>query len=277
MILTPGAPGINASRKLADEGERVRLTGVVSEALAARLAEQPVETELGAIIRTSATGVEDARVVGEVKRLFATYWGVFMAANEPRAGWISKSGCFGSDIEAEWLSNPPDALICEPNTADLARSGVSDGDPFNLWSDPIFAGRVEADPAPLDSFGVLECLAALKSPDVSLPEGSLVIEPTRALVAVDVNTGTDFSPAAGLKANLAAARALSRQLRLRGLGGQIVVDFAPMPKKDRRTLEEALRRAFRADLVETSLVGWTPLGHYELQRKRERRPLHEVL
>jgi Ribonuclease G/E len=90
---------------------------------------------------------------------------------------------------------------------------------------------------------------------------------------VDVNTGSDTSPAAALKANLAAARDLPRQLLLRGFGGQITVDFAPMPKNDRRTVEGTLKAAFRADPVETSLVGWTPLGHYELQRKRERLPL----
>ena len=98
----------------------------------------------------------------------------------------------------------------------------------------------------------------------------MYVEPTRALVAVDVNTGGNFSPAAGLKANLAAARELPRQLRLRGLGGQVVLDLAPMGKKDRRGFETALRAAFRADTVDTALVGWTPLGHYELQRKRDR-------
>lgn len=50
-----------------------------------------------------------------------------------------------------------------------------------------------------------------------------------------------------------------------------------MPKKDRRPFETALRQAFRADDVETTLIGWTPLGHYELQRKRARLPIAEVL
>ena len=50
-----------------------------------------------------------------------------------------------------------------------------------------------------------------------------------------------------------------------------------MPKKDRRQFETALRAAFRQDSVETTLVGWTPLGHFELQRKRDRLPLSEVL
>jgi Ribonuclease G/E len=50
-----------------------------------------------------------------------------------------------------------------------------------------------------------------------------------------------------------------------------------MPKKDRRTFESALRAAFRQDATETALAGWTPLGHFELQRKRDRLPLTEVL
>ena len=112
---------------------------------------------------------------------------------------------------------------------------------------------------------------------VPLPGGGRIfVEPTRACVAIDVNTGTDTSPAAGLKANIAASRALPRQLRLKGLGGQIVVDFAPAPKRDRRSIEQALRAAFRADSTETTLLGWTNLGHFELTRKRARPVLHEV-
>ncbi len=111
-----------------------------------------------------------------------------------------------------------------------------------------------------------------------LPNGaSMSIEPTRALIAVDVNSGTDMSPAAGLKANLSAARDLPRLLRVKGLGGQIVVDFAPCPKKDRKAIETALRTSFRADDVETALVNWTQMGHFELNRKRARPALHEVV
>ena len=105
----------------------------------------------------------------------------------------------------------------------------------------------------------------------------MMIEPTRALIAIDVNTGPDTSPAASLKANIAAARDLPRQLRLRGLGGQIVIDFAPMPKKDRAALEQQLRSAFKGEAAETSLAGWTPLGNFELQRKRDRVPLADLL
>ena len=92
-----------------------------------------------------------------------------------------------------------------------------------------------------------------------------------------MNTGPDTSPAAGLKANLALVRDLPRQLRLRGLGGQITLDLAPMPKKDRQVVEDALRAALRRDEVETTLAGWTPLGHFELQRQHARPPLAGIL
>ncbi len=122
--------------------------------------------------------------------------------------------------------------------------------------------------------GIDDMIAAMQSPEAPLPQGGTIwIEPTRALIAVDVNSGPDTSAAAGLKANIACARDLPRQLRCRGLGGQITVDMAPMAKNARKQVETALRSAFRADPVETALVGWTPLGHFELQRKRERLPL----
>lgn len=103
-----------------------------------------------------------------------------------------------------------------------------------------------------------------------------MIEATRALIAIDVNTGADTSPAAGLKANIALARDLPRQLRLRGLGGQIVVDFAPVPKRDRATLDQVLRAAFRGESTETTLIGWTAMGLYEINRKRDRIPLTQM-
>ena len=153
-----------------------------------------------------------------------------------------------------------------------------DGPHALAWRDWPADANLEDGPDAFESMGVLDALEDLGSPLAPLPGGgSMAIEPTRALVAVDINTGADTSPAAGHKANLAAARELPRQLRLRGLGGQITLDLAPMAKKDRRAFETALRAAFRRDATETALVGWTPLGHYELQRKRDRMPLAEIL
>ena len=103
--------------------------------------------------------------------------------------------------------------------------------------------------------------------------GHYYIEPTRACITVDVNTGADTSPAAALKANIAMAKDLPRQLRMRGLGGQIVIDPAPMAKKDRRQLETVIKASLRQDTVETNFVGWTTMGLIELQRARVRAPI----
>jgi Rne/Rng family ribonuclease len=138
--------------------------------------------------------------------------------------------------------------------------------------------EVDDTPGSFAAHGVDDMIEAALTARVDLPGvGHMVVEPTRAVLAIDVNTGADTSPAASLKANIAAARDLPRQLRLRGLGGQIVIDFAPMPKRDRAVLDQVLRAAFKGEAAETSLVGWTTLGLYELVRKRDRLSLAEVL
>lgn len=144
---------------------------------------------------------------------------------------------------------------------------------LQAWRDWPAPDQVITRDGAFEDLGVLDAIDQLLAGAVPLAGGGhLYVEETRALIAVDVNTGTDFSTAAGLKANLATIRDLPRHLRCRGLGGQITIDFAPLAKKDRRQVETALRNAFRSDAIETALVGWTPLGHYELQRKRERLP-----
>ncbi len=153
-----------------------------------------------------------------------------------------------------------------------------DGPHVLAWRDWVAPAEVATDAGGFETHGILDALETARGARVALEGGAfLYIEPTRALVAVDVNTGADASLAAGVKANLACARVLPRALRVRGLGGQIVLDLAPMAKKDRRAFETALRQGFKADDIDTALVGWTPLGHYELQRKRARAPVAEVL
>jgi Ribonuclease G/E len=119
-------------------------------------------------------------------------------------------------------------------------------------------------------YGVLELIDELKDPKVITNNSNYYIESTKAFVAIDVNTGGDMSFAAGLKANLAMAKDLPRQLRLRGLGGQVVIDPAPMSRQDRKTLENAIKSSLRRDTIETNFVGWTSMGLIELQRARIR-------
>ena len=236
-ILTPGAPGLNLSRSLRVEAERDRLTAVAAAAM------QGAPESLGLILRSAAAGAEAAALAEEIGALRQL-----------------------AEAMLADTAGSPELLLEAPGPHALARRD---------WPAP---DGIAEGPRAIAEHGVEEMVDALLRPEVPLDAGAfMAIEPTRALVAVDVNTGPDTSPAAGLKANLAAARALPRALRLRGLGGQVTLDPAPSPKRDRGTLEQALRAAFRRDGSETVLAGWTPLGHYELQRRRDRQPLSELL
>lgn len=237
-IVTPDAPGMNIARSIRDEEERERLLEIAHEGMA----EAP--DNFGLILRSAADGADGAAVADDIAEMLDMALAVTADADGP----------------AELLLDAPDAHL----TA------------WRDWSTPMPDEVIDTDGSFADH-GVLEAIDAVLAANVPLPGGaSMMIEPTSALVAVDVNTGADASLAAGLKANMATARDLPRQLRLRGLGGQITLDVAPMPKKDRRQFEDALRRAFRADATDTVLAGWTPLGMYELQRKRDRWPLREL-
>ena len=203
------------------------------------------------------------------------------AMPERDMGLILRSSC--AEADAEEIAEDILAMLTLARQVLADATGApeklteGDGPHVLAWRDWVEPAQVETAEGSFEALGVLDLIEGLHSPMVPLKgAGHMYIEPTRALVAVDVNTGGDTSPAAGLKANMAALRDLPRQLRLRGLGGQVVVDLAPMAKKDRRAVETELRRALKADAVETTMVGWTNLGHYELHRARVRMPLPEA-
>jgi Rne/Rng family ribonuclease len=120
------------------------------------------------------------------------------------------------------------------------------------------------------------------SPTIAVAGGGAVhIETARAAVLIDVDSGSPEggSPEQiGLAADLAAAPVIARQIRLRNLGGGIVVDFVGIdPRRLRERVRAALAEALAPDPVPTQVLGWTRLGHLELVRPRHRRPLAEAL
>jgi ribonuclease G len=235
-----------------------------------------------AIVTPGAPGTNISRSIRDEEERDRLLEVAHEAAQGATHGLILRSSCAGAD--GDDIADDIDAMLTladkvlgdEATEMELLAEG--DGPHILAWRDWVAPADVVTEPGSFDAHGVLDDVEDLRQPRVQLEGGaSMYVEPTRALVAVDVNTGADVSLAAGIKANMSCARALPRALRLRGLGGQITLDLAPMPKKDRRPFETALRQAFRTDDVETTLIGWTPLGHYELQRKRARLPIAEVL
>tara|TARA_Y100001933_G_scaffold237636_1_gene260664 strand:+ start:2322 stop:3341 length:1020 start_codon:yes stop_codon:yes gene_type:complete len=236
-----------------------------------------------AIVTPEAPGLNISRSIRDGEERVRLHEIAHAEMGESDQGLILRSACehaadeaIAGDIRA--MRDLAQAVLADADGREPGKLVEGDGPHALAWRDWPEPDTLADAAGSFGAHGVLDALEALRAPEVSLPGGaSAFIEPARALVAVDVNTGPDTSPAAGLKANLALARDLPRQLRLRGLGGQITLDLAPMPRKDRRLFEDALRAAFRRDGIETVLAGWTPLGHYELQRKRARTPLAELL
>lgn len=198
----------------------------------------------GLILRSASENVDDAAIYDDISKMLTA----------SRA------------VSAESTGTTPELLFDAPLAADRA------------WRDWDDVDRMDDSSGCFEHHGVLDEIDVARQPRVNLSgEGWISVEPTLAMIAIDVNTGGDFSAAAGLKTNLAATKEISKQLKIRGLGGQITIDFAPCNKKDRLTVENALKAALRRDGVDTILAGWTPLGNMELQRKRERYPLREAL
>jgi ribonuclease E/ribonuclease G len=133
---------------------------------------------------------------------------------------------------------------------------------------PSLEERIESVPAGLfDLHDLDDAIAALVEPRVAFPGGgSLVIEPTEALTAIDVNAGPEAN---ALSANLAAAAEIARQLRLRHIGGIIVIDFISMGReRDQDQVMAALKAAVADDPSQTYIIPMSPLGLVEMTRER---------
>lgn len=260
----------------------VQVTGFAEDGKAIPVTSKVLFKSRYAIVTPDAPGLNISRAIRDEPERDRLLEIAHEAMDGATHGLILRSCCVGADSEE--IAEDVEAMlglartVLDDDSADMETLVEGDGPHVLAWRDWVEPAEVVTEAGGFEQHAVLDALDVLVEDRIALSGGaSMYVEPTRALVAVDVNTGADISLAAGIKANMASARALPRALRLRGLGGQIVLDLAPMPKKDRRPFETALRAAFRADDVETTLVGWTPLGHYELQRKRARAPLGDLL
>lgn len=274
-VLTAGKPGVNFSSKLGDAALKRRLKPILEERLQASGHE-----ECGLIVRTNARGAADEEILAELTGLLAQYGDVlsqgplrtcFSCLYRAQPGYIaslrdSYSGCLEAIItdQADYYSELKRYLsVRQP--ADLDKLAFYE-DPLLSLSALYSLDRVMED--------ALSRKVWLKS------GGYLVIEPTEAMVVIDVNTGKYSGKKTlqetVLKINLEAADEIGRQLRLRNLSGIIMVDFIDMEAQENR--EQLLRRLTEVashDPVKTTVVDMTKLNLVEMTRKKVRRPLHE--
>lgn len=168
----------------------------------------------------------------------------------------------GPDAALRFAARHPDAPMLVDSSAEAARLRAALGARVTPLHAPAFDEELEAE------FDILS------GSEVPLPGGGrLLIHPTPALTAIDVDSG----PAAPLDINRAAVAEAARQIRLRDLAGAILLDIAGLPVKRREALAEPLTAALAEDPLRPRLLGLTRLGLFEIQRTRVHPPLHEVL
>jgi ribonuclease E len=265
VVLIPNSSTYGISKRLADD-ERKRLRAILDKAKPA---------QHGVIVRTAAQNVTSEEVEDDVRRLVKQWQQIEALAKRSKAPTL--------------LYREPDMavrVIREEFNQDYRNVAIDDPVLFEAVRDyvasisPELADRVEYyDPAkeqlPLyERYHVHEQLHRALDRKVWLPSGgSLIIEHTEALTVIDVNTGKNVGRSSleetVYKNNMEAAVEIARQLRLRDVGGIIVIDFIDMEKRDNRDdVVRIFRDALSRDKTRTQVFEISELGLCEMTRKR---------
>jgi ribonuclease G len=271
LVLLPGAGRAAVSRRIEDAEERVRLLDLVAA----------LEEEHGLIVRTSGEGVAAEELSADHRYLLEVWDAV-----EERAAKTKAPGLVHEDLDPalrvvrDWVDESfSEILIQGPETF---RRVVTFLDQVQVG----FLDRVKEFGGPgtlLEHYGLeAQIDAALRSRVWLKSGGYLVIHPTEALVAIDVNTGrfvgrTNLEETV-FETNLEAAREVVRQIRLRDLGGIIVVDFIDMElPENREAVFAELEGELDKDRARSQALSLSAFGLVEITRKRSRANLERVL
>lgn len=268
VVYAPQQGRVMVSRQIEDADERSRLT-----ALMGAIAE-PGE---GFIVRTASTGATEADLRADVGTV-RDAWAGIEAARETAKPPL----CLHTDIDPMLRVLRDNALgeidaIHVDDSAALAQAKA-----FCAHAIPHLADRIELHTGPETLFernGIEEEIERACGPRLDLPSGGgIVIQTTEALTSVDVNSGRfdgagDLEQTA-LRTNLEAAQETARQLRLRNIGGLIVIDFIHMEDRAHwQQVERELRAITDTDRNTTRVLGTTAAGLIEVTRRRRREPL----
>jgi len=272
LVLLPQARARGVSHRIHDPDERERLRGILAGLL---------DPGVGLVARTAAAGASESELRADAEALLRVWSGIQeRAAAQPAPSVIQREPGLLLRLLQETPGEGLERIVLD-DEGDRERALA-----FLAKADPVLASKVSlhAGPPPLlETQGLHEEVEKALRPRVWLKSGGyLIIEETEALVSIDVNTGKyvgrkDFEQTA-LRTNVEASREIARQLRLRDLGGIIVIDFIDVgDPANRRRFVEALEEALRADRARTKIVGLSELGLLQLTRKRVRPALGRLL
>lgn len=268
LVLMPGVDHIGVSRKISDEGERKRLKTLLRKI---------APSGEGFIVRTAGEGKGEREFKSDIRYLMRTWQAV-----ERRNKRVKAPKLVYEELDVVRR------VVRDVLNADIKKIIIDDRAEYNrvtkfvrsLCPDLPFVIELYKGAGDLfETYGVEKEIDRVLSREVSLKSGGyIIIEETQALVSIDVNTGRftgkDSLEQTVLKTNLEAADEIARQLRLRGLGGIIIIDFIDMKSEgNQKKLLKRLENAVKPDRAKTSILQLSELGLVEMTRQRIRRSL----
>lgn len=271
LVLIPQETGINVSRKIVSSKERARLKSVVSLI-------KPVG--IGVIVRTEAEGQSDTDIQEDLELLLEKWSSIITAAETQEAPSllyrdqdllyrVIREAC--TEDVAEIVVDTPFAM---QRTQQILQN-------WNMLKNVKLTVYKGTEPL-LQASGIIKEIKAALQTKVMLPSGGyLFIQTTEALSVVDVNSGKFVSSATQdetiIKTNIEAVHEIARQLRLRNIGGMVIVDFIDMTNRnDKLALMEELELALESDKAKPQVGQLSDLGLVELTRHRQGQSLSEV-
>ncbi len=268
-VLMPGNPSQGVSKKVTDEVKRKRLKDIL---LSLKLPEG-----IGVIIRTAAAEAAKKNIMADLRYLLRLWNEIKRQAAKVKApALLYKDQDVITRFLREHLSSEVKEILVDTDQAfELVKK-------FLKLVAPRQTGLVKrfTEDRPIFSlFNLEEQIESIYQPVVSLPSGGTIfIEPTEALVAIDVNSGRcvrekDLEETS-FRTNLEAAEEIARQLRLRDLGGLVVIDFIAMRQSKHRTqVEKRLRECLKKDRAKITMTRFSKLGLIELARQKLQAPI----
>ena len=275
LVYMPTVNHIGVSRRINSAEERSRLRHLVTEAKGAFPG--------GFIVRTAADGAPDDEIRSDVEFLGRT-WEKIRTQSEPRKSpaLLHRDLNLVERILRDYVNNDYTAIWID-NEEEFSKVVE-----FVSRFQPKLVGRVKlyTKSAPIfEEFGIQQELDKALRPKVWLKSGGyIVINHTEALVAIDVNTGKYVGRGSTrledtiVKTNLEAVKEIIRQIRLRDLGGIIVLDFIDMEeRRNRDKVMAALEAALRSDRAPSKALAFNEFGLVNITRKRTKQALERVL
>jgi ribonuclease G len=272
VVFVPTVENLGISRRIADPEERERLRSILEEI---------ATSDGGLIVRTAGEGRERADFISDLGYLCACWRQVQSVASEKSAPCLlhEDQDLVLRAVRDRFTDDFDELLVDGTETYERIVEFAADVAPWLEDRAKLF----EDEGSLFDQLGIeREIDAALKSKVWLKSGGYIVINPTEALVAIDVNTGRFVGQknleATVLQTNLEAVEEIVRQIRLRDLSGIIVVDLIDMAEAQSRELVfAALQRALRRDRAKHQVLSLSDFGLVEITRKRSRENLSRIL